>query len=124
MFLVDVFDFWPIWQLGGREWVQNDATGCGIIFHTRKTHSQKLDFLTFFDIDHIFDVFDDPWAPWGPLGPLGTHGPLGPHGPDGAHGVTWAPGQASQPASQAGGTLRPRVGEPGRAVHIHSPVRG
>ena len=69
--------------------MQNDATGCGIIFHTRPTHSRKLNFLTCFDIDHIFDVFDDPWAPWGPLG---THGPLGPHGSDGAHTAPWAHG--------------------------------
>ena len=42
------FDFLDFWPLGGRECVQNDATGCGIIFHTRPAPPQKLDFSSIF----------------------------------------------------------------------------
>ena len=41
-------NFLDLWPLGGRECVQNDATGCGIIFHTRQAPPQKLDFSSIF----------------------------------------------------------------------------
>ena len=98
--MADFFDFLDFWPLGGRECVQNDATGCGIIFHTRPAPPQKLDFSSIFAVDHILNVFDDPWAPWAPLGPMGPMGPMGPHGPHGPmgprgpgpHRAPWAPG--------------------------------
>ena len=42
-------DFCAIWPLEGQEWVQNDATRCGITFHTRQDPSWKLDFWTIFE---------------------------------------------------------------------------
>ncbi len=59
--------------------MQNDATGRGIIFHTRQTHFWKLNFV---DIVYVFDVYDDPWAPRDPMSPLGPMGP-------GGHGGEW-----------------------------------
>ncbi len=41
-------DFLDLWPLGGQECVQNDATGCGIIFHTRQAPPQKLVFSSIF----------------------------------------------------------------------------
>ena len=51
------FDFCAIWPLEGREWLQNDATRCGITFHTRQDPSWKLDFGTIFERCPDSDIF-------------------------------------------------------------------
>ena len=78
--ILKIYMFCRIWPRGGRECAQNDATGCGNIFHTRQTQFWELYFSTFFG--PTFRSPTDNSLPWTNCPPiaLGSNPPSQPVG--------------------------------------------